>query len=77
MDLKIGVKTEKWMFGIASVVVGLTLVLLYIIEPQNLPNPVLSEYLSKFGLYLFGLVWLRGLWKLTLDKKLPSQKQEK
>lgn len=66
-------KAEKWLLIGATIFTVIGLVGLYLVGPEQLPNPELSEYLLQLILYPSALVVLRGIWKQTLDKKIESK----
>ncbi len=68
-------KSEK-LIGVAALIITvLSGTLLFIIKPENLPNPEMAEYYLKLALYPSGLVLLRAIWKTLLDNKIRSQAQ--
>jgi hypothetical protein len=57
----------------ALIVVIITSVLLFIVKPDQLGDPVTSEYLLKVLLYPSVLILLRAIWKTLLDNKIQSK----
>lgn len=64
---------ERVLGVIASVVVIIASILLFLVTPENLGDPVTSEYLLKVALYPSALIMLRAIWKTLLDNKIQSK----
>lgn len=70
-------KNERILFIIALVISSIALILIYVIGLEGFENPESADYVVRSLLYLFGLVAIRGAWKLTLDRKISSKKSQK
>jgi len=66
-------RVEKRLGILAFITVIITSILLFIVRPENLGDPVTSEYLLKVILYPSALVLLRAVWKTWLDNKIQSK----
>lgn len=69
-------KQEKLLFITSLAISLLALILLYVVGVSFFPDPEKAEYYIRTVLYLFGLVSVRGIWKLTLEKRIDSKKEE-
>ena len=68
-------KAEKNLFIVALIISLLSLTILYIVGVDLFNQPEQVEYVVRSFLYVSGLVTLRGIWKLTLDRKIESRKK--
>ncbi|WP_268122480.1 hypothetical protein [Roseivirga pacifica] len=68
-------KVEKWLLIVAVVLTVLGVVGLYLIGPEQFPNPEQSEYILQLILYPSALIVIRGIWKQTLENKISSKKK--
>lgn len=68
-------RNERILFLFALVISLIALVLIYIVGLEIFAQPEQAEYVIRTLLYLFGLVSIRGVWKLTLDKKIKSKEE--
>ncbi len=68
-------KAEKNLFIVALIISLLSLTILYIVGVDLFNQPEQVEYVVRSFLYVSGLVALRGIWKLTLDRKIESRKK--
>lgn len=66
---------EKTLGIIALIGVIVTAILLFVVTPEKLGDPVTSEYLLKVFLYPSALVLLRAIWKTLLDNKIQSKSE--
>lgn len=64
---------EKALGIIALVGVIITSILLFVVKPEKLGDPITIEYLLKVILYPSVLILLRAIWKILLDNKIQSK----
>lgn len=68
------IKAEGILLSISLIISALAAIWIYLIGFDSLPNPDLMEYIATAMLYIFGLISIRGIWKLTLEQKITSKK---
>lgn len=68
-------RNERILFRFALIISLVALIFIYIVGLEIFNQPEQAEYVIRTLLYLFGLVTIRGVWKLTLDKKIRSKEE--
>lgn len=68
-------RNERILFLLALIISLVALILIYLVGLEIFAQPEQAEYVIRTLLYLFGLVTIRGVWKLTLDKKIRSKEE--
>lgn len=69
-------KQEKLLFIISLSISLVALIIIYLVGVDIFPEPEMAEYYIRTILYLFGLVTVRGVWKLSLERRMDSKKEE-
>ena len=68
-------RNERLLFFISLAVSLVAVLLIYVFGLESFSNPEQAEYIVRTLLYIFGLIAIRGLWKITLDNKIRSKKE--
>ena len=70
------IKREKLLLIIALIISATAAIWIYILGFSSSPGGAKLEYIVTSVMYIFGLIAIRGIWKLTLEQKISSKNDQ-